>query len=435
MRNKPSSVGTVIVDAFYSFAALPLFWVVMQLYALFNYKARRRRELSSQTRRDTHSKVRNQQTEVSQKRIWFHAASMGEYEQLVPIITQLKRTDGNAHIIVTLFSPSGIDAARSNADVDVALILPFDWKRTVHDFIDRHSPTILVVDRYDMWRNCIVACDQRDIPITLVNATYPSGASFAFLRSWFADTYKRCTYISAVTPADAHAIEQLTGAPVDVLPDTRVDRILDRISDPDPSITAFQRSDVVTLVAGSTWPQEEEILIDSLKSLTELNASSNRGIRVVIVPHEPTEQALRRIEQRITCTRLSAANSTTRGHLLVDSTGKLLSLYAIADAAFVGGGFGDGVHSVTEPAGYGVPIACGPRIERSRDANDLLQSTSLTIIRNTDDFKNWIRSTVVNEEQRRISSAISKQLISERSGSSVTICNVICAIIEQHSAS
>ena len=123
-------------------------------------------------------------------------------------------------------------------------------------------------------------------------------------------------------------------------------------------------------------------------------------LRLIVVPHEPTEQHLKRVEDNVQCTRLSQADSAPDGHLLVDSVGLLLSLYSIADAAFVGGGFGAGVHSVTEAVGSGLPSACGPRISRSHDASSLAEAGLLTVIDEPEKLKGWIETVVLDQAGR-----------------------------------
>jgi len=145
------------------------------------------------------------------------------------------------------------------------------------------------------------------------------------------------------------------------------------------------------------------------------------GLRMIIVPHEPTEYALRRIESLIPCTRWSNTTPETGGHLLVDKMGLLLSLYTIGDAAFVGGGFGGGVHSVTEAAGCGLPTACGPRIERSRDAEALQDSGVLNVVRDSGEMRQWLNRIVLDTEARSRMSTDVRQFMSERTGSSAIL--------------
>ena len=382
-----------LTDLVYTYVALPLFWIGARASSIFNAKLRRR------FAEDKPTKVSG-----SGLRILFHASSMGEFEQLLPVIRLTKSRLPHLRVVASFFSPSGYAHGLRTSEVDVCTYLPFDSKRGVRAYLKAIQPKVIVIDRYDVWRNFIVEATAQQIPVFLINATFPSGAR-GVLRPWFADTYRRIHFISAITLPDAQRLSQLTRRPVSVLNDTRIDRVLERRaaaesaveSTSESAVESLRRNDVLTIVLGSTWPPDEDIAIGAL---------DRPGVRLIIAPHEPTHQALAAIEARVSCTRLSRVTPSTSGHILVDTVGHLLSLYAIADAAYIGGGFGVGVHSVTEPAVFGMPIATGRHIERSADASRLHTLGLLTIARSANDVSAWY-DNVVADKSSRLSAALS----------------------------
>lgn len=403
---------TTIVDLIHSLIAMPVLALASRIAAIFNAKARQRfMGLSGDD-----WKVPSHFGPT----LWVHAASMGEFEQLVPVLQRIRSSRPDIYIVGTAYSPSGFVHQRRSGLVDDVHYLPVDTRGNARKTVRSIDADMLLIGRYDLWRNHILACSTHGTSILLVNATMPSSGREGLLRSWTADTYRRCSAITAVTEVDATALQALTGTVVDVLPDTRYDRITDRLHHPLPDILALRDDDVMTIVLGSSWEPDEDLFLPALQ---------HRDLRLVIVPHEPTEDALQRIERRFTCTRLSVAMADTTGHLVVDSIGKLLSLYAIADAAFVGGGFGAGVHSVAEPAGYGIPVACGPRIDRAADAIALRDLGALQVVTIVEEATAWITTHVIDGDRRRQDGEAAGRYISSRTGSSGIIAERIDAAL------
>jgi 3-deoxy-D-manno-octulosonic-acid transferase len=348
------------------------------------------------------------------RRLWCHAASMGELEQLLPIIERLRELRPDLCIVTTCTSPSGRDHAAKQKCIDYALYLPLDRQGAMSEFITTIDPLIVVIDRYDLWPAMISELHSRSVPIYLINATMPSSARWPLLRGFTRRMYQMVSHITAVSAEDASQLSTLIGKPVRWLPDTRLDRVMERIqraADHVPSLPFWSGK---TLVMGSTWPDDETMMLSAYTAIPRLDW------RLIIVPHEPTEEALRSIEQRLPCRRLSKlANGTTSDspHILVDSVGRLLELYSAATAAYVGGGFGAGVHSLAEPAGFGLALACGPRTERSRDAAELIGTDALCILNSVDQFKQWLLQ-IDDPGYRAAAQRAARDYVSRNTGSS-----------------
>lgn len=264
-------------------------------------------------------------------RILFHASSMGELEQVIPIMHELKRRMPNGCIILSCSSPSGYNHALRQPCIDAALYLPIDTRRNARRFIEATSPDVFVINRYDVWPNVVKTAVSR-CRVLLINATYPSVADSPLLRKWVKKFYRKISSITAVSESDAAKLSALCDRTIRHIPDTRVDRVLERIASADATTDILRSTDRPTLLLGSTWPEDEDLLF---ATLLKIDASR---LRLIIVPHEPTEQALKRIEQHVSCQRLSRIQPPYDGNVLVDSVGHLLSLYRLADAAYVGAG-------------------------------------------------------------------------------------------------
>ena len=362
------------------------------------------------------------QRKQGSSRVWIHAASMGELEQCVPVMNLLSTHSPNIEIIVSCSSPSGIRHAATLPMCVGVVYHPFENRNEIRRTIDIVQPDVVVIDRYDVWPMFIDELHERGIPTVLMNATFPSAGRTRLMSSTVAATYAMLSSITAVTADDASALSELLERTVETQPDSRIDRILDRVDNASTSLTYLRRS-VPTIVIGSSWDEDLEIIIPAITSLPA------DALRAIIVPHEPTESTLASIETKLPCTRLSNATATTQGPIVVDSVGMLLSLYRLADAAYVGGGFGAGVHSVLEPAGYGLPLACGPRIERSRDAVALVASEACTIVTSVSEVSAWIHNTVLSAVEREQRGAVAREYLTSQTGSSRYYANAIMAYL------
>ncbi len=366
------------------------------------------------------------QRKQGSSRVWIHAASMGELEQCVPVMNLLSTHSPNIEIIVSCSSPSGIRHAATLPMCVGVVYHPFENRNEIRRTIDIVQPDVVVIDRYDVWPMFIDELHERGIPTVLMNATFPSAGHTRLMKSTIAATYAMLSSVTAVTADDASALTELLKRKVETQPDSRIDRILDRVHNASTSLAYLRRS-VPTLVIGSSWDEDLEIIIPAIMSIPEST------LRVIIVPHEPTASTLASIERRLHCTRLSNATESTHGHILVDSVGMLLSLYRLADAAYVGGGFGAGVHSVLEPAGYGLPLACGPRIARSRDAVALVESDACTVVTTQPEVQTWIHNIVLSSDERAQQGAIATTYLTSQTGSSRFYTDVIMAHLSAQS--
>lgn len=399
---------------------------ILRILALFNHKLKEREQLS-------HEWLRIPYTEKNNKKIWFHAASMGEFEQAKPIIEYIKSIRQDLEIIVSFFSPSGYRTQKNYPFADDVFYFPFDTLNNAKKLISKLKPNVAIFIRYELWLNILSELKSNGIPAYLINATFP-GKKNPVSNPMLLEYYKKCldNINCVVSISDYHdaLFKQLKNAlSSKSLPDSRFDRIVAKVksaNDMKVLINDYFPKDRFVLVAGSTWEADEVIVSDAIGQLIN---DGYHNLRVIIVPHEPTKEHLERSFQLFKgFVTLSEVISNPLLHdksIIVDSIGKLLSLYSYANIAYVGGGFGVGVHSVAEPAGYGIPVACGKNCSNSPDAANLQNAGSLTVINNESDLYSWIKANLDDEEFRFLAGVKSREYIENRTGSSIKLAEMI----------
>ena len=364
-----------------------------------------------------------QHRDPSRPLLWFHAPSVGEGLQARPVIEALRARQPRAQIAYTCFSPSAQSFAAA-LDVDFNDVLPFDTYRAARVALERLRPSILVFSKLDVWPTLAEETAQRGIPLALLSATLAPGSSRShrLAKLVLRDAYAALDAVGAISEDDAARLIELgcRASAVRVTGDTRFDQVIARAARADRGSTLLEplRSDRPTLVIGSSWPGDER---EILPALTQLRRSSPR-LRTIIAPHEPTRTHLAPIEQWATgagfhSATLGSAGVATADVVIVDRVGVLGELYALADVAFVGGGFhAAGLHSVLEPAAYGVPVIFGPHHEASRDAGLLLAARAARSVANSREIGDVLRHWVDDPAARGAAGAAARGVVEQNAG-------------------
>jgi len=318
--------------------------------------------------------------------VWMHAPSVGEGLQAKPVLETLRAERPDWQLAFTFFSPSAERLAR-NLPVDVADYLPLDRPSEVNAVLDALQPTALVFSKLDVWPELTLAASRRGVKLGLISATVSLESSRLRwpTRKWGASAYAALDRIGTISEDDGQRLELLGARPdaIAVTGDTRYDSVaeraarLDRTREPLARLAALGTApDAFTIVAGSTWPSDEAVLLPAFADLLVQLPTA----RLILAPHEPNPDHLAGIAERLRHlklprpVRLSQLEHAKAGPVVVvDRVGILADLYALGETAFVGGGFHRaGLHSVLEPAVFGVPITFGPHWRMSRDAALLL---------------------------------------------------------------
>jgi|WetSurMetagenome_2_1015567.scaffolds.fasta_scaffold12954_3 3-deoxy-D-manno-octulosonic-acid transferase len=404
----------------YNWLFIPFFWLLLQFTGIFNSKIRR----GVQGRKDLFENLERAVKNLkSKRRVWFHSSSMGEFEQAKPIIAALRKKYHDINIIVTFFSPSGYDHSKNYKLADIITYIPFDTKENACRFLDLLQPTAAVFVRYDVWPNHLWELSARGIPTFIANATMriSSARFYPFLKSFHRLLFNNFVSILTVSAKDVDAFSRfrLTHTTVQAIGETRYDQVWQRSADAKKKhlIPLPILKEKKIFIAGSTWPEDEEVLLPAIKKLLEYDPK----VLAIIVPHEPTEEALEAIEKqlpfKIKSIRFSLLNDYSRERIiLVDSVGILMALYQYAHIAYVGGSFRQGVHNVLEPAVYGIPVVYGPRHENSQEAQELLRRGGGFLINDQAECYRTLRALLDDLKARTSAGNTALQLIQENVG-------------------
>jgi 3-deoxy-D-manno-octulosonic-acid transferase len=305
--------------------------------------------------------------------VWFHAPSVGEGLQALPVIELVRSRRPDVQIAYTFYSPSAETFAGSFG-ADFVDYLPFDTFDDADAIISALRPSALVFSKLDVWPALTERAAAARVPVGVISATLPesSGRRGLWGRALLRDAYRSIERVGAIDEKDAERLREqgVRSDSMSVTGDTRYDQVWSRAQRPASPLVQSLRSARPTLVAGSTWPADEENLLPAWRKIRDKIPDA----RLVIAPHELTDSRLGSIEAWARNSGLELARVEDEGApdadvILVDRYGILGDLYALADVAYVGGGFQPaGLHSVLEPAAFGAPVVFGPRKEKSRDA-------------------------------------------------------------------
>ena len=389
---------------FYSVIVIPLLWLLLRAASLSSAKVRR----GIRGRATLFAMLEARMATIPRgSRVWFHSSSMGEFEQAKPIIAELKRRRPDVIVITTFFSPSGYEHSRKYALADVISYLPFDTRRAASRFLDIVAPDVAVMVRYDVWPNHIWELSRRRIPVLIANATMrrqsprrtPPAGNFHH------HVYNCIDEILTVSDADgaAFGMFHLDHPVINAIGDTRFDQVSARSAEARRRhlLTARITENRKVIVAGSTWPEDEAVLLPAFLALH----SSNPEVLLILVPHEPTLEHLEDLEAElddtVTHIRFSAMNEYRDERvIIVDSIGVLLPLYAHASVAYVGGSFRQGVHNTLEAAVYGIPVLFGPKHRNSQEPLHLVDHGGAFVVSDAPALERTLRNLLGDEKAR-----------------------------------
>ncbi|HEY1951345.1 MAG TPA: glycosyltransferase N-terminal domain-containing protein, partial [Gemmatimonadaceae bacterium] len=308
--------------------------------------------------------------------VWIHAPSVGEGLQALPVIELIRARRPEVQVVYTFYSPSAEQFGES-VGADFADYLPFDTFSHARSVVSAIDPTALVFSKLDIWPALTETAAAAGVGVGVISATLPesSGRRGPFARALLGDAYRSLSLVGAIDRGDADRLGQQGVRPgrLQVTGDTRFDQVWARAQRPPAPLIERLRSARPTLVAGSTWPTDDQRLLPAWLRIRDKIPDA----RLIIAPHATTDSHLRAITDwarasSLPLARIDADDAASADVLLVDRYGILGDLYSLADVAYVGGGFhAAGIHSVLEPAAFGSPVLFGPRHERSREAAQL----------------------------------------------------------------
>lgn len=319
--------------------------------------------------------------------IWMHCASLGEFEQGRPVLEELNREHPEVQLVLTFFSPSGYEMRKNYPLASGVFYLPPDGKKNANDFMDLLQPDMAIFVKYEFWYDYLKALHQRNIPTMLISGAFRSGQ--VFFKPWGGLFREMLSFFDRLFVQDETS-RQLLGTigidRVEAAGDTRIDRVLAlaREERPMPLLSSFSAGAKV-LVAGSSWAPEEQILEEWLAS------PASRGWKCIIAPHEIREEHVEALEKRLPgpvarYTQAKEGSTGTARVLILDTIGMLGHAYRYALVAFIGGGFGKGIHNILEPMSHGLPVLFGPRHQKFREAEMLIKGGAAWQVAGTEEF-------------------------------------------------
>lgn len=304
--------------------------------------------------------------------VWIHAASLGEFEQGRPLIDALKASHPDVPIVVSFFSSSGFEAKAPHQLADAVFYLPIDHPRNARELVEILQPKLAIWVKYEFWFYHLRAIKRAEVPLVLISGIFrPTQPFFLPWGAWFSRQLHLFDHLFVQDEASAALLQRINISST-VCGDTRFDRVaaVAQNATGQPDVERFVGGRIC-LMAGSSWPEDERLLATFRAQNPQINGC------YVVVPHEVNESHLRAIEQTFGTgiVRFSAyrpEEHTQADVLLIDQVGLLSSLYRYASIAYVGGGFGKGIHNTAEAAVYGVPVVIGPHFKKFREARDLI---------------------------------------------------------------
>jgi 3-deoxy-D-manno-octulosonic-acid transferase len=350
--------------------------------------------------------------------LWMHAPSVGEGLQARPILEAMRRRRTDAQLAYSYFSPSARTFAAS-LDVDFQDVLPFDSTGDMRDALGALAPSALVFSKLDVWPTLAREASRRGTRLGMVSATLAAGSSrrSGIASALLREAYGRLDRVGAISTEDADRLVSL-GVParrITITGDTRYDQVWARTASIDRAAPMLSplRSARPTLVAGSTWPADDAVLLPAWAAV----AARHADIRLIVAPHEPTSAHLAPIESwaaaaGLRVARLGSDAAPDADVILVDRLGVLGDLYDLADLAFVGGGFHDaGLHSVLEPAAFGAAVLFGPKHEASREARLLLDADGALALPDSTALASTLESWARGDSQWRTAGSNARQMV------------------------
>lgn len=352
--------------------------------------------------------------------VWFHTPSLGEFEQGRPVIEALKKKQPDTKVLLTFFSPSGYDVRKNYEHADLICYLPFDSARNARKFLAVAKPSKAVFVKYDIWYHYLNELNKHNVPSYLISAIFrPSQVFFKSYGKWYR---KALDLYSQIFVQDAESLQLLTDFGITntvEAGDTRFDRVVEIVKNakPIPLIEKFKDGKKL-IVIGSSWPKDEAILANYIHQ--------NPDYKYIIAPHEVHESHINAIVNMLKLriqrwSTLSESELPSSNILIIDTIGMLSSLYKYGEVAYIGGGFGVGIHNILEAATYGIPVIFGPNFKKFKEARDLTKQEGAFTIHDFISLQNKLNALLHNDEYLAKSGEVASTYVQDNKGATQMI--------------
>lgn len=364
--------------------------------------------------------------QTSDKTIWFHAASLGEYEQGLPVMEAVKQRYPNHKIILTFFSPSGYEVRKNNSVADVTVYLPLDTISNAKQFVQLVHPEMVFFIKYEYWPNYLKELKNQNSKTYLISGIFRENQAFF---KWYGGFYRKALhtfdYFFVQNEGSKTLLNQLGFTNVKVSGDTRFDRVVS-ILERDNSLDFIEQfiNNKTTIVIGSSWPKDEELLIHYINQCSE-------DVKFIIAPHNIDKNQILNLKTQISKKTILFSEKDTDevsnyAVFIIDTIGILTKIYSYADIAYVGGGFGNpGVHNILEPATFGIPVVVGPNYSHFSEATALVNLEGCLAVQNQTELNEAFDLLLQNEDERLEKGHICSTFVQMNKGATGHIMNNI----------
>jgi len=390
----------------YNFAIF-LYRIVLHTAATFNTKAK----LFLNGRKNIFNIIQNN-TDITRKHIWFHFASLGEFEQGRPVLEELRKKYPQKPVIITFFSPSGYEIRKNYPMAEGIFYLPLDTHKNAAEFIRLINPEIAIFTKYEFWYHYFKTLHQRQVPLFIISGIFRPDQVFF---KWYGGLYRRMlgfvSHFFVQNEQSVNLLKQLNLNNVSLSGDTRFDRVAENAGSPRelPLISKFCGQRPV-FVAGSTWLPDEQLLKELIIAFPEW--------KFIIAPHEThaahIQEIMKLIPGAARYTQLEEQPSVSDQQvLIIDNIGLLSSAYQYGKIAYIGGGFGTGIHNTLEAAAFGLPVIFGPKYDKFQEAKDLLALQAAISIRSFEELS----AAFIKLQKDQQAGPAAKKYVTDKTGS------------------
>jgi 3-deoxy-D-manno-octulosonic-acid transferase len=392
-----------------------IYWLVAQIISPWNRKAK----LWLEGRKNWYEKLSGV-FDPDEKLIWFHCASLGEFEQGRPVIEAIRERRPNRRILLTFFSPSGYEKRKDYAGADYVMYLPLDTRKNAKKMLGLLSPELVFFIKYEFWYHFLKQLKTAEVPVYLASGNFRSGQLFF---RWYGGWYRKFldffTHIFVQNEDSKSLLSGIGYHHVSVAGDTRFDRVheLPQSKFSHPALEYFAKGKQL-IVAGSTWEKDEQLLAGAFGELAQ-------GVKMIIAPHELSESHIRSLQKRfpgsVLFTELGDEVPEGCRVILVDTIGKLSYLYRYGGLAYIGGGFGKGIHNILEAATYGLPVIFGPEYGKFSEALELTSLGAAFPVGSVAELVFTIHQQFENPDLLKTTSETAADFVSTRVGATSAI--------------
>ena len=402
--------------------------------SLWNAKAR----LWINGRKDIFNRLNSEPGTNDSELIWFHCSSLGEFEQGRPVMESLRSRIPNSKLLLTFFSPSGFEIRKDYKGADWVFYLPLDSKKNSKRFFEAVKPSLVVFVKYDYWYYYLTECKKRNIPLLMISAIFRNEQPFF---KWFGGLHRKMlncfTHFFVQDKESAELLASINVKNITVAGDTRFDRVSE-IAENFKPIAIIEKfcGHFPILVAGSTWPEDEEMLE---KAIADINPG-NPYLKLIIAPHELSKKHLADIKRIFPgALWFSNYNDSTpitnefawsmlgkASHVLIlDNIGMLSRLYHYATIAYIGGGFNKGIHNTLEAAVFGKPVLFGPNYKKFKEAVGLIETGGGISVASGDQLSTVVKKLLTDQEELKLTSKNAFEFVNQNRGATEKIIRYI----------